>query len=489
MEQLRNRFGFGVLPVAVLLGAVACSGSDDNSGDNQTGTTPVGGSSSVAATGGATSSIPTATGGSVTMSGTATTTNQGGSSEVTSTAGTATGGTVSTGGAAVTGGTTATGGKSSTGGTTATGGKSSTGGTTATGGKSSTGGTTATGGKSSTGGTTATGGNTGTCSIPTPPNTANGYGATVTGGGNKTPVEVNSMEALVTALAAYKKGTAGLVLRYTGTFDFTSIAANPCAQYTKAEQTVDIKDMSNVTIIGAPGSAMNFGLHFMRVNNVIIRNLRIGYIPGSGDAIGIEGDSYNFWIDHNEFFSSMVECSGAGDGEFDGLLDIKDGSHNMTFSYNYFHDHHKVGLMGSSDSDTFDWRVTLHHNRYENVGSRLPLQRGGNTHIYNNYYNNVMVTGINVRMGGNSLVESNYFENSKNPVTSRDSSAIGYWELRNNFVGTGITWTTADAPSANGDSWTTTKAFSASLGYSYTPDPAACVKAIVTATAGAKLSL
>lgn len=107
---------------------------------------------------------------------------------------------------------------------------------------------------------------------------------------------------------------------------------------------------------------------------------------------------------------SMVECDGAGDGEFDGLLDIKDGSSNMTFSYNYFHDHHKVGLMGSSDGDTFDWRVTLQHNRYENVGSRLPLQRGGTTHV-------------------------------------------------------------------------------CSLGYSYTPDPAACVKAVVLATAGQKLSL
>ena len=426
----------------------------------------------------------------------------------------AAGGTPSTGGKSSTGGSNAaTGGKSSTGGNSAaTGGKSSTGGSNAatggmpatggsnatTGGKSSTGGaSTAIGGKSATGGAAtggaatggaATGGSNGTCTIPTPPNVATGYATGVTGGGSKTPVEVNSMAALVTALTAYKGGTSGLVIRYTGTFNFASIT-DPCVQFTKDEQTVDIKDMSNVTIMGAPGSGVNFGLHFMRVSNVIIRNMKFGYIPGAGDAIGIEGDSSKFWVDHNEFFSSMVECDGAGDGEFDGLLDIKDGSSNMTFSYNYFHDHHKVGLMGSSDSDTFDWRVTLHHNRYENVGSRLPLQRGGTTHVYNNYYNNVMVTGINVRMNGISLIESNYFENSKNPVTSRDSTAIGYWDLRNNYAGGGITWTTADAPSANANTWATSKAFTGSLGYSYTPDPAACVKAIVLATAGQKLSL
>ncbi|HEY5955159.1 MAG TPA: pectate lyase, partial [Polyangiaceae bacterium] len=163
------------------------------------------------------------------------------------------------------------------------------------------------------------------------------------------------------------------------------------------------------------------------------------------------------------------------------------GSHTMTFSYNYFHDHHKVGLMGSSDSDLGDRLVTLHHNRYDNVGSRTPLQRGGTTHIYNNYFNDIMVTGINVRMGGIALVESNYFENAKNPVTSRDSDAIGYWDLRNNFVGTAITWTTADDPYANANAWSTSKAFTTTLGYNYAPDPAACVKTIVTALAGAKL--
>ena len=504
MEQLRHRFTFGVLRVAVVIGAVACSSNEDNSKDNQKETESSGGNSSFSATGGTSSSQPTATGGAVKTSGTAkTTANQGGggtgsiggasstSSAVAASGNTNTakGGSSATGGKSSIGGSSATGGKSSIGGSSATGGKSSIGGSSATGGKSSIGGSSATGGKSSIGGSSATGGNNGTCSLPPTTNTPNGYGASVTGGGTATPVEVNSMEALVAAVAAYKKGTSGLVIRYTGTFDFTSIAANPCAQFTKDALVVDFKDMSNVTIIGAPGSAMNFGLHFARVNNVIIRNLKIGYVPGAGDAIGIEGDSYNFFIDHNELFSSMVECDGAGDSEFDGLLDIKDGAHNMTFSYNYFHDHHKVGLMGSSDSDTFDWRVTMHHNRYENVGSRLPLQRGGNTHLYNNYYNKVIVTGINVRMGGTSLIESNYFENSKKPVTSRDSSAIGYWDLRNNYVGSAITWSTADAPSANGDSWTTSKAFTAQLGYSYTPDEAACVKTIVTSLAGAKLTL
>lgn len=296
------------------------------------------------------------------------------------------------------------------------------------------------------------------------------------------------MQALVAALATYKNGTAGLVLRYTGKFDFSSIT-DPCAQFEKNAQTVDIKDVSNLTIEGAPGSSANFGLHLSRASNVIIRNMKIGLLPGGGssDAIGIEGESSRIWIDHNELFSSMVECDGAGDSEFDGLLDIKDGSHHMTFSYNYFHDHHKVGLMGSSDSDLAERDITIHHNRYENVGSRTPLQRGGPTHIFNNYYNRIAVSGINVRMGGQALIESNYFENCSNPVTSRDSSQIGYWELRDNFVGSGITWSNSDDPFANATNWTTTQPFKAELGYEYTVDPAACVKTIVVALAGVRI--
>ena len=66
-----------------------------------------------------------------------------------------------------------------------------------------------------------------------------------------------------------------------------------------------------------------------------------------------------------------------------------------------------------------------------------------------------------------SLIEANYFENVKNPVTSRDSSRIGYWELRNNYVGSGITW---DTPSGavNATNWGSTQSYGPT-GYSYTP--------------------
>ena len=45
------------------------------------------------------------------------------------------------------------------------------------------------------------------------------------------------------------------------------------------------------------------------------------------------------------------------------------GSHNVTISWNYLHDHYKTMLYGSSDTDTgdVDITVTLHHNYFKVV--------------------------------------------------------------------------------------------------------------------------
>jgi pectate lyase len=367
------------------------------------------------------------------------------------------------------------------------------------------------GGTSTTGGAPATGGTPippvtpgavepTDCVIPPALTQPVGYGAATTGGGNAAPVVVNDFAEAEAALEAYRdafeEGTEdALVLRYTGSFDFGTIT-DVCTQHTLEAQVLQIKEMENVTFEGAPGSSAHFGIKINRAKNVIVRNMTMGLLPGGGssDAITIEGngtngDVENVWIDHNELFSSTKDdCDGAGDTEFDGLIDIKAGARRITLSYNYLHDHQKTGLLGSSDSDDSERYVTFHHNRYENVVSRTPLHRFGFIHVFNNYYGQIAGSGINVRMGGVALIESNFFENAVNPVTSRFSDGVGFWELRNNHVGPGITWTVEDDTLANADNWQNTTTFPAGeLGYAYTPDRAGCVKQIVVAQAGAKL--
>ncbi len=312
---------------------------------------------------------------------------------------------------------------------------------------------------------------------------------------------VDSAAQMQAALDAYT-GNGGLVIRYTGRFDFSTIV-DTCAQWQKPAGTVvEIKNKSNITIEGADGSSANFGLAIKaEATNIVIRNMTIGLLPGSIDAIGIEGQGGKFpgyiWIDHNTLFSSVKDCPGAGDLEFDGLIDNKAGAHHITYSYNHIHDHQKVGLIGSSDSDASDRFITYHHNVYQNVNSRLPLQRGGYTHLYNNLYSGVLTSGANIRMGGHALIEGNHFENANNPVTSRDSSAIGYWELRNNniqgpadFSRFNITWAaSSSSPSRDASDWTTTAVFPVTLPYAYIAQEPACVKQGLAAVAGAGKAL
>lgn len=325
-----------------------------------------------------------------------------------------------------------------------------------------------------------------------------GYGQATTGGGSVAAIDASTLAEIQAAIDAYA-GSGGLTIRYTGKFDFATIP-DPCTQWNLPAQIVEIKRKNDITIIGADGSAANFGIHIASsASNIIVRNMIFGLLPGgdAADAISIEGMSggvpTNIWIDHNELFSSMATCAGAGDSSFDGLIDMKKGSDNVTVSYNYVHDHHKASLNGFSDNDTVVRHVTFHHNIFENVGSRTPLQRGGYSHLLNNYFNKVDTSGINVRMDGYSLIEGNDFENVQNPVTSRDSSAIGYWELRGNnitgpadFTKFGITWVaSASTPTVDATDWTTTAAFPVALGYTYTGDPVQCVKDGLAGVAGA----
>jgi pectate lyase len=326
-----------------------------------------------------------------------------------------------------------------------------------------------------------------------------GYGQATTGGSNRPAQKVATLQALQAAIDAYA-GSGGLVLEYTGKFDFGSIS-DPCVQHTRDAQKLELKNKSDITILGADGSSANFGIHIASSSsNIIIRNMKIGLPPGGGDSdmISLEGMSSgvprNVWIDHNELFSSLADCPGAGDTAFDGMIDIKKGADNVTISYNYLHDHHKACLNGYSDDDDMPRHVTFDHNLFERIGSRTPLQRHGFSHIVNNQLLDIRVSGINVRMGGYALVEANDFDNVMNPVTSRDSPEVGYWELRDNNVQSqadvaggnvfGIRWDAGDSGTLNATDWKTTKAFPQPLGYSYRADPAPCVRAGLRAVAG-----
>jgi pectate lyase len=68
--------------------------------------------------------------------------------------------------------------------------------------------------------------------------------------------------------------------------------------------------------------------------------------------------------------------------------------------------------MGPGDS-AFQYNITFHHNFYNDCGSRMPLLRQSNVHMYNNYY----YSGNNcqdIRANAFAYSEYNYFEDCNN---------------------------------------------------------------------------
>ena len=209
----------------------------------------------------------------------------------------------------------------------------------------------------------------------------------------------------------------------------------------------------NKTLIGVVDPATGLAPLFSHitfvmqsVDNIIIRNCRFTMkgVPvlrtgenkivawrngaqvevGDPDCIGIQADKVSaktnwgghIWIDHCEFFNGDA----ANKDRYDGLLDCKNNVQWMTFSYNYFHDHDKSCLWGKGDTDVYEncRTISFHHNFFDNIqGSRLPLQRGGHVHYYNNYMRGCE-DGWDIRTGAVAYEEGCYFENTKSPIRS-----------------------------------------------------------------------
>ncbi len=241
-----------------------------------------------------------------------------------------------------------------------------------------------------------------------------------TGGKNGDTIEVSDGAQLAQALSDKQDSSTPLTILVNGTItEGNSVGVSK----------FDVKDVQDVSIIGV-GSGADFdgiGVKIVRASNIVIRNLKIHHVLiGDKDAISIEGPADHIWVDHCELYAEYQDVD---KDDYDGLIDAKAESEYITYSWNYLHDSWKTSLVGSSESDTHDRKITMHHNYYENCNSRLPLFRGGNGHLFNNYYVDIASTAINSRLGACLRVENNYFSNVRNPWVSAYSDVLGGTEL------------------------------------------------------------
>ncbi len=267
---------------------------------------------------------------------------------------------------------------------------------------------------------------------------ASGAGAAGTGGGTSSagPIGFATLNGGTTG------GKAGQVVTASTYAELKSYAESSTAYVIMVDGTISngpdggkISVESNKSLIGVGSTGFLFGvgLDINGANNIIIQNLRVSMtgvttrtdksgvysstgdeglpqiLVNGGDAISISGTSKNIWIDHCELFSEDPNVQTNHD-LYDGLIDIKNQTGFITISWCYLHDHHKAGLVGSSDTDLYDDRkITLHHNYYENVKLRIPMYRGAVGHFFNNYV--VEATdATEIRAGTCVRVEKNYYE-------------------------------------------------------------------------------
>ncbi|EFQ31411.1 pectate lyase [Colletotrichum graminicola] len=282
-----------------------------------------------------------------------------------------------------------------------------------------------------------------------------GYGAGTTGGAGGATTTVSTVAQFTAAVASEDPAVIVVQGAITG--------------------AAKARVASNKTVIGLPGSSLTgVGLYVNKVENVILRNLKIAKVEAdNGDAIGIQASS-RVWVDHCDLSSDRDN----GKDFYDGLLDITHAAMAVTVSNTYLHDHYKTSLIGHSDSnaaeDTGKLFVTYANNYWKNLGSRTPSVRFGNVHIFNNYEEDVDTSGVNTRMGAQVLIESSVFSSVERAITSLDSKETGYATCSDVDLG----GSTNDAPKGN-----FTKP-----AYSYTVLGASNVKAAVTSSAGQTLT-
>ncbi|XXG39514.1 hypothetical protein AAC387_Pa01g0455 [Persea americana] len=178
------------------------------------------------------------------------------------------------------------------------------------------------------------------------------------------------------------------------------------------------------------------------VTNVIVHGLHIHHCqrpspgkvitPGANildlgrfdvDAIAVIGSS-KVWIDHN----TLYQCK-------DGLVDVTQGSTDVTISNNWFKDQDKVMLLGHDDGYVKDrrMRVTLIFNRFgPNCHQRMPRARHGYVHVVNNLYEGWGMYAIGGSMNPSIKSESNVFISSgSNKVTWRGGGVGWNWKSKN----------------------------------------------------------
>jgi pectate lyase len=163
----------------------------------------------------------------------------------------------------------------------------------------------------------------------------------------------------------------------------------------------------NTTLLGRRDAELvGFTLNVDRVDNVIVRNLRVSdaydcFPVWNGETWKTEWDNVvvsgatHVWLDHltlddgDTVDTEQPRYFGERFLRHDGLLDVVRQADLVTISWSRLRGHDKSMLWGNGDTvfaDRGKLRVTLHHNELTDLVQRAPRVRFGQAHVYNNLY-------------------------------------------------------------------------------------------------------
>lgn len=193
---------------------------------------------------------------------------------------------------------------------------------------------------------------------------ATGYatqnGGTTGGTGGQT-VRATTGTAIHAALCSRASSSTPITIEVEGTINHGNTAKVSGDSCNTAAGVIELKQISNVTIVGVGSGAVfdQLGIHIRESSNIIIQNVTVRNVKKSGsptsnggDAIGMESDVRNVWVDH-----TTLEASGGESEGFDGLFDMKDNTQYVTLSYSILRNSGRGGLVGSSETEL----ERLHH--------------------------------------------------------------------------------------------------------------------------------
>ena len=240
-------------------------------------------------------------------------------------------------------------------------------------------------------------------------------------------------------------GTSSSTTSYKGS-DFPSFVGKTVYDDDSYYNMLEVKGSSNITIegVGADAEIFQFGISFEECNNIEIKNLTFTDYPE--DALNFLGGDRSelakfnrYWV-HNCTFNrgyNAWDISGERDKYAgDGSIDFNNISY-ATLAYNKFDNCKKTSLFGSSDSQAC-MNMTMHHNYFYKVESRLPLGRNSNIHSYNNYFEQCKNCS-DLRKSSYIFSENNYFDSTAKPFIISSSYVKSFGDIFENSSSNNIT--------------------------------------------------